>query len=615
MITKNINNQPLHSSYNSIIQSDNREILVKLIANGNELNCGIKRLEITKGACGDTTQFNVGSVVGSSFIAEVLDLTTDVKGETISIQIGLLIDEQNDTWEYLTIGTYTVTDVKKTLYSTTITGYGTIITLTGDQFIEPQGTKTISSIIYSIYQSTGKSVLIPASINTSLVVEQSLYGLTIFQVLQIIAQLIGGYAIDTEDGKISFELFGNTATHTVNSGLMTTLPDVAEQDFTITGVSCTVSEASNDGDADIPAVGYTQGSPLNFAIINPYMTRVLFNQFAINLLNYTYRPGTVQLSLGDPRIQSTDVLTVVDANDDTYKIPCHSIRHIYDGGFRTEIIAANATNLENKIGSATPFEEFIRNTQSTFVGIETDLKNLYNDVQYFWHDNQGAHIATVPKEDYYNGSACIEVLITSSEIQFRALNNNHTIIYIYSRYTNSEIKLGTYATLSELGLILENVSRGTKYQIKPDIGIIANNDYVYIDYGTNEQINFNSFNVMGIGIAEGNQTIRFTLSAPCSFAPGVILTPTSFKARITTQEGYPIDNTTGSTNKNFLAAGYTLSVDTCGGNTLALILNKSSDFYANTPTGLRTLNLYEPLIITCSELSFYNTLNRSNNTN
>ena len=336
---------PVTNAFKTAITGDNRQFLARLMLNSEELDCSIKRLTVTKGSCATQDEFNVGTVIGSTLNAELIGLTAGIKGRELRLDIGLEVDGG---YEWITLGTFQVTESNKTAYTTTLTGYGRTVARTGGTFAVP-ATKSLSEIADSIFNSTGVMVIFDSSIDTAQVVGGSLDGLSNYGALQVLANCVGGYAVDTWDGKIKIVQFKSTATHSVDAGMMLNLPEVEEEDFEVTGLKVIVREKT-DEDAGL---AYEQGVA-NLIVSNAYETQAMFNNVTTAIIGYKYRPAVIGLSMGDPRIEGNDVLAVTDVNGNTYTVPCHQVVHTYDGGLSTQIIAVKATPQDLDIGSYAP---------------------------------------------------------------------------------------------------------------------------------------------------------------------------------------------------------------------------------------------------------------------
>lgn len=395
-------------NYNDIIQGPERKFLARLLLNGTELSCAIANLTIIKGSCGMLENFNVGDVIGSTLTAEVKGLETSIKGEDISVQIGLMVE--NETYEYITLGYFTVSEAKKTVYSTMITGYGFSISRTSGEFTSPQDKTpaeplTLANIASEIATEMGCSVTFDSGIDTTMEYSMPMSGLTTYQALTALASGVGGYAVDTYDGNIRVKLYDDSPTHSVVAGLMRNLPEVEEQDFTVTGVQC-LTPAGPVGDVDVNLI--TQSDWVNYDTFSSYVN---------NIVGYTYRPAVIDLTVGDPRIEGSDVLEVEDIDGSVYTVPCHQVTHRYSGGFSTKIVTAVATQLENDVATVAPLSGQIEQAQEEVREVS----------QYFWHSTTdsgagaGAHVTEKPQADFLadpsNGGG--NTLITSNGMQIR----------------------------------------------------------------------------------------------------------------------------------------------------------------------------------------------------
>ena len=411
MITKDYQGNTLPASYGTTVQDSNRKWLAKLLMNGTELSCGIKSLEITKGSCGSDTEFSIGNIISSMLVAELKELTDAVKGEEIEVRIGL---DVGGTYYWITMGTFTIATADKNLYTSTVTGYGKIVSKGGIDFPDLTA-PTIAQVGAYIGTELGCTVTLDPSIDDTLTIGAPMVGLTTHQALQVLANTVGGYAIDTADGNVAICLYDDTPTLSVDAGLMVKLPEVEEQDFGITGVRVTVTEESYDEDGTIPAVGYESLTPINLLCENPYMTQALFDDMESHLVGYTYRPATIGLTLGDPRIEGNDVLEVTDADGSVYTVPCHMVKHIYTGGLRSDILAVKPTNSADGIGSISPIQARLDRLNSSVVTANSEASKAQTIAkttrQHFWFWDTipsgadplvgtGAHISEVSEEDF-----------------------------------------------------------------------------------------------------------------------------------------------------------------------------------------------------------------------
>ena len=382
----------------------------KLLVNGTELECSIDSIDITKGSCGSTYAFSVGSVVGSTLRAQVQELADDVKGQEVEVQIGLQVAEE--TFEYITVGYFVVSEAPKDVYTTTIIGYGLSITATGKSFTPP-ATQTLANIATSIATSVsaiaGRTVTVTfgTGITTSAVITESMKGLSVYQALQTLASVCGGFAIDTADGNIKICRFSDTATLARDAESLKSVPVIAEEDFAVDGVLCVVQEET----AVTPAVQFPEepSGMENLVIYNRYATEALYDAFLDTLDGYTYRPAKLTLAYGDPRLEGDDVLQITDVDDSVYIVPCHMITHHYAGGLVTIVESVDATEQENEVSSSArgltkTISQVVVKAEGARKVAEEAKGIAGNTDQYFWHTetgtDTGAHITEIPKEDF-----------------------------------------------------------------------------------------------------------------------------------------------------------------------------------------------------------------------
>ena len=398
MITIDSEGWEIQEEYDEAVQQGSRRFLGKIYLEGDWLGCYIMNATVTKGACNGSV-FSVGSIISSTFEADIKDSDEDVKGQDIDFRIGL---DTGDDWIYVTLGHFTVVSAQQQRDAIHIKALGPIAA----KLTQKCGSAvswTLSRIASEIYSKSGVQVVFDSGINTSYVIEGSVEGLTTYQALQVLAATVGGYATETYDGKIIVKQFKTTIAETVNTNLMLTPPELQEKDFEITGVEAIVVE----GDSETPPTGYSAGTP-NITLHNKYLTQSLFNQLSSSLMSYKYRPGSIDLSLGDPRLEAGDVVRVMNVDGEYYNVPCHEVVHTFHGGFSTKIRAAQGTNESEGIGTKTQMQMLLDDIRSdaTIAKREAEeVKQIAGDtVQYFWFEDTGtdtgAHITGIPKEDF-----------------------------------------------------------------------------------------------------------------------------------------------------------------------------------------------------------------------
>jgi hypothetical protein len=319
-------------AFANAVSQTSRHFRLRIYDGSNEVAGSVRSAVIHLGSTGPDT-FAIGAVY-SSYAEIVLDgRETTLEGKELRLDVGILTDPANDTYADLTIGHFTALAPAATKYRTIFTAVGRITSrLAVTEFTAP-AVQTIQAVANAINQLTGVQVEFESGIDTSKEIEHPITG-NCRDALTVLAGVVFGYATETNTGTVKIHRFSCTPTVQCSADHMTALPELAEINFKITGIQA-VTETGV----------YETGNPINVTIDNNYVTEDLFDTFAGNLIGIEYRPGSVPLALGDPRIEPSDTLQI-SVDDEIYVVPCFSIIHTFDGGFQTEII----TPAEQEIG-------------------------------------------------------------------------------------------------------------------------------------------------------------------------------------------------------------------------------------------------------------------------
>ena len=420
MITLNTNGNTISQGFIDNIRSDSPSTLARLVLDGEFIDCVIINITVTKGSCG-SEEMTIGGVIGDCLTATVKQMGTDVKGKEIECWIGALVGTE---YEYISLGKFLASDVKKTRYETTITAYSGVVAYSAGAFDYTSMTgDSIAEIINALAEQLDCTITCDQNIDTSLSVTLPVEK-TIYDILSVVAMVCGGYAVNTNDGNIVIKQFNGSPTLSVNTGMMVQLPEFAETPFSINGIACytndsetnstkfisntwqlaadisgTIYDIANENSNDITVISSVGEPSLAFAC--DYMTADIFKSNVCSLLGYTYSPATVNLTLGDPRIEGSDVLAVTDVDGTVYTVPCHSILQTYNGGFTSQIIATQPTMIANNIGTTLPITGMIEDVEQT-AREALDIADTTN--QYFWMtetgQDTGAHITSIPKDEF-----------------------------------------------------------------------------------------------------------------------------------------------------------------------------------------------------------------------
>lgn len=363
------------TSFSQMVAESSRQFKARLLYENNAVPGAIRSIAINKGACGDS--FSVGSVY-SSYIEVILDeCTTTLENKEFLLQIGLVLDD--DTIEYINMGYYTATDISRSAYQTTFTAAGRISSkLNCLPDILPQET-TLANLAEAITDTTGVTIACNG-VTLAGTIEKDLTGLTCKELLEVITAVLGGFATENSDGGITISKFSTANPISYNGERTTTDPQFSDYDYELAGIKVITTEEWEDEEGTVhPEVSFTEGTPRQTLSLQ-YMTQSLFSVFAENVVGFTYRPGTVPLALGDPRLEPWDTIKFTDVKGDVYIVPCMNITHSFDGGLSTTITAPGESESESETQSKGPLvKQLERVSSQLFTAEQAIVKRITAD--------------------------------------------------------------------------------------------------------------------------------------------------------------------------------------------------------------------------------------------
>ena len=304
-----------------------RNFRARFLLNGTALSCEIKSIRIHKGSGPDVVP---GSVCVPYIEAELFNCSTALQGETLTLEIS--VRTAPDTYDPITIGTFFVTKAKGDTSTLNITAVGMLARAFQVQYVSGLTyPASIDDMLEEISDGTNVEVSLQG-IDGDVDFPRAITGHTCLEALGIIAGALGGFVTEDNAGGVVIAAYGSGDTLSVNGDRSATAPEVNDDDFTVTGIKCIVED---DGEEE---VAYQYGV-VNVEYHNAYMTQELFDEVCENFVGYAFRPGTVPLTIGDPRLEAWDTLEVEDLQGNTFEVPCISVEHYFDGGITTSVDA------------------------------------------------------------------------------------------------------------------------------------------------------------------------------------------------------------------------------------------------------------------------------------
>ena len=304
----------------------------------------IQSMQFTFGTCGAET-FTIGSVFISYVTATVAKTDLQIAGQEFTPEIGLVIDDE--TVEYIPMGVFEAmpSNITKTKDRIQVTASDRIGSKCNVVYIPTISfPATIRSVLNDVENQAGVTIL--CSEDTTGIISKRMDAITCQEVLGYIAGLIGGFCYADRSGNVVLAAHPRQSAMTLHPDRFLSL-NIAEHDHLISTLKVIVSDGGENPDGEtIDPVSYeasTNSGGDYLTVANPYMTADIFAVMKLNVLDYTYRPGSA-IFLGDPRIDPVDALELEDSNEDTYFFPCTHLVMDYDGGLTCTLTTPGVTS-------------------------------------------------------------------------------------------------------------------------------------------------------------------------------------------------------------------------------------------------------------------------------
>ena len=233
-------------------------------------------------------------------------------------------------------------------------------------------------------------------------IDKSLSGLTVKEALEVVASLMRSWVTQTNTGAPVIARAGWGDIVDVPANRSITPPEYGDW-YEVTGIECIVKEAQESPDGTvIPAVTFSDSQSPNIIMENSYMTQSMWDAYAGIFDGVGFEPATVEMTLGDPRIDPWDLLEVYDIEGTAHIVPCLNVTHQYNGGLSTTVAAPVPTTGESTVTIVGPVERAVKTLQRQVGYLQVAGQNA----QYFWHNESdpdvstGTYITEVPEATF-----------------------------------------------------------------------------------------------------------------------------------------------------------------------------------------------------------------------
>lgn len=332
------------TAFNNAVDAGGYPYTARITLNGEVVDCIVSSCTIYKGSTGGDS-FGVASIFTPYIEMEVMNLTTPLSNEEIKLEIGVILNDSDTEW--ITVGYFTVTKISGSVVKTNLIAVGRIISVLSRITVNTQTPVTCSVLISAIQNAVRSAGYTGFTINTNNITlptssfELNDVSATAQVFLGVLSSVIGGYITEDNAGNVVIFKYNLNNTLDYDGDRMTVHPVFDESDFELSDIKVIQREAYVvDEEETEPEISYVSGDNYEWVVLDPYITsEEMFDEFCVNCLGLMYRPATVELTYGDPRLEATDVLNITDAVGDSYVVPCMSLVHKMTGGLLTQIIA------------------------------------------------------------------------------------------------------------------------------------------------------------------------------------------------------------------------------------------------------------------------------------
>lgn len=313
---------------------------------GNVLDGDIKSVKAYKGL----GQICPGAVFSNYCTGDVYNADDFETGDWIRLEIGCVLADQSV--EYIRVGTYCVTECKKTRFGKTFTACG-VISLRFNRPFTPAGYwNGLREIIPGLMALTETNIITTMTYTDTTHWFDRGIG-TCRNALSSIAANLGAFATEDPDGNIKILKFGKNDTITIQAEDMANEPTFADL-YTIDSISVVVREpfTRDDGSPDDGThFEYPQGAPKPAIIFHDrYVSGYLFyKNCGPNFVGTSFNPGVVTMTLGDPRLEADDVLQIQHVDGMVYKMLPKLLTINFDGGCTVDIDCTIDTTRGNSV--------------------------------------------------------------------------------------------------------------------------------------------------------------------------------------------------------------------------------------------------------------------------
>lgn len=319
------------AEFGNLVQQDSRTFKCLLTYDKVSIT-KVKSIKLTGGSEAED-DFSLGSTMSQYIEATIPDGNLLIEGKEILLQIGMDVDGLT---EYVPMGYFTAGKLKKADNQITFTAYDRMMNTERTFSMDGTTTNTVA-VLKQIANITGVPVVTSGLTAISIKVPK---GYSCREVLSYVAQLHGAFAVCNRRGQIELHTYVDSD-YKVKSNRYWGNFEHNDYAFDVSKFVCFTGQDKNG-----KSISISSGSGArSVSFSNPFMTQTALNNILTAFKDFSYMPGTLKM-MGDPRLDSWDVLTVEDLSGNTYKVPVMKMEWEFDGGLTYSVEAVGLSEAE-----------------------------------------------------------------------------------------------------------------------------------------------------------------------------------------------------------------------------------------------------------------------------
>jgi hypothetical protein len=476
--------------FNEKIKASSRTFRARLVNTSDDTDViekGFRKLTIAQISNEDKRSLSIGGITASELNVEIDNMSGVITGKEFDVQIGLLLDDEQNTYEWVTIGKFTA---QKPTIKNNVTSFTAF-----DRFVSKLGGLYVSRLTYP---ASGKAILNEIATMSGVVINTDgltdimfpqktvinssgenvsanpFDGFTYREAIGYVAMAYGKFATVNRNGEVDLRWYTDT-NYRIEKNMSYDDISVADTEYSVEYLNVTVNNDRNN--PLIKGEGLT-----GISIGTPIFTTEMLNHAYSQVSGFKYIPTTLSFK-GDPRIDLGDIVTVVKYDNTEVKVPVMSLDFDFDGGLICEIGSYGDTEQSEKAYATSP-------NANKYDRMYTDLLLLNQAIaNKVTAEYVEAHYVATSKLD------AVQAEITQAVI----------------RDLETEFLTAEQADLKYANIELTNIEVANVGRLLADVGLIT--DMVIVDghvTGTLDSVTINANNITSGTLTTDRLVIRGT---------------------------------------------------------------------------------------------------------